>query len=340
MGEPTVGTLKAEQLTFDKRLQHRAKLTDENTVSEYAADMKGGAKFPPLSVVHEKAGKDTPENFWVFDGFQRGGAYALNGEKSIPVEVYEGTFSDAFFLSLRSNGDNSILPRTADDKMRAIDALLDSPEAFAIVADKAKVKGSGGLHRLIALATGCSSGWVDKSLERRGQSVQGDKLVKRRAATAKPGKNEGDTRTGANGSTATQAADPVTEPVQAEQPVVSEADQRAKTAAAYAVVKAAGFSDRVSEAHKLVKRLGMIVSTLVSDDLYGGEVRKMLGAYKLGLSDDFDARAQEQGENFQPYYEILELWTPTRDLGAVFSLLKRRADSAKTDAKGGSEAQT
>ena len=81
----------------------------------------------------------------------------------------------------------------------------------------------------------------------------------------------------------------------------------------------------------MVKRLGMIVSTLITDPDHGEEVRKMMAAYKVAVGDEFDTRAEAEGNAFQPYYEILEHWPVTSALGAAFNLLKRRAEGEKTE---------
>lgn len=321
-------------LIFDRKLQHRAELTNEPTVKAYRESLQSGEKFPRLKVIREKQ-KDGDPKFWVYDGFQRGKAYELEGVESVPCDVIDGTFGDAFFLSLKSNSDNSLLPRTPDDKKRSILALIENPEAFKIVQEKVRVKGSGGMQRVLGKAVGASGGYVDEVLEGIGKSVKGDKLVARREKRTTPTQPANPP---ANPSQSTLDAGNVSQvvvnpdpgfqpPAPANEPPTPE-QQRAATQAAYASFTQEPIANRIQDAYKAVKRLGLLVSSLIQDQEHGAEFRDLLGRYGIPIAEEFDVKAREEGNAFQPYYEILEHWEPAQKIGAVLNLFKRRVNEA------------
>lgn len=320
IGAPVVKSVPLDKLNFDRRLQHRSKLVDDATVDSYADTDAENAKegkpsvFPALKAVHvTKDEKGKPcDVYYVYDGFQRGAAFAKNKRKDVQVEVIDGTFEDAFFLSLGSNGTNSELPRNRDDKRRSVFALIDSEHAMKVLG--AKVDAFGGLTRALAAACLVSLGTIDNALKDRGLRVSGSKLVKRPAEKPEekpPAEAKPDAALAAPKPTAAPAAE-----------ISAEAKRKADDAA-FAAMCQANHVDRVRECEKLNRRLGALMATLVSEGVHRAEVRAAMKNHALGLSDEFDVRARKQGKDFAPYYEILELWPVTAKLGAFFAEIKK-----------------
>jgi hypothetical protein len=92
------------------------------TVQEYAREMQSGAKFPPVDVFYDG------ENYWLGDGFHRFNAADWRGEPQIECEIHQGTLEDAQWYSYGANRAHG-LPRTNEDKQRAVKAALAHPKA-------------------------------------------------------------------------------------------------------------------------------------------------------------------------------------------------------------------
>ncbi|CAK9098136.1 ParB domain-containing protein [Durusdinium trenchii] len=105
-------------------------------VSEYAEALQDGAKMPPIDVFHD--GSD----YWLGDGFHRYHAHRTAGIGTIPVNVHTGTARDARLHAIGANATHG-LQRTAADKRRAVEMLLDDEEwsskSDRQIAEKAKV---------------------------------------------------------------------------------------------------------------------------------------------------------------------------------------------------------
>lgn len=112
--------MKLKDIRLDKDLQSRAYIS-EDTVAEYAEHMKDGAVFPPLTVFFDSV------YYWLTDGYHRYYGYKKVGIEDIEVEVINGTRRDAILYSLGANSKHG-LPRTNDDKRKAVMTLLDDME--------------------------------------------------------------------------------------------------------------------------------------------------------------------------------------------------------------------
>lgn len=311
-------------LTFDRRLQHRAQLFDTSeggAVAQYAEadapDAKAGkpTRFPPLKVVREKV-EDGTIVLWVYDGFQRGEAFRENKRKTVPIEVIDGTFRDAFILSLSSNSENSVLPRDRQDKRRSVKALVENEDSLALAFSVGKK--TGGATAAMAQMCGVSVGTVQNALIDLGLQVKGDKLVKRPEPKEKAPPPAD--------STPTEPADELDE------------ETKKKLAdAAFAEMCRANALDRVRHLEKVNRQLGAAMAALVTDTALGADVKKVLRTHKIGLDADFDVRAQQQGPEFSPYYEILELWAPVQKIGALIADLKRLAEREPTETEAGQD---
>lgn len=120
------------KLRTDCGTQMRAKI-DPATVSRYAEDV---ASLPPITVFHDGT------EYYVADGFHRVAAHKEANCKSITCEVRPGTLRDAVLFACGANREHG-LPRSNDDKRRAVEVLLRDEEWGARsdrwIAEQAKV---------------------------------------------------------------------------------------------------------------------------------------------------------------------------------------------------------
>jgi hypothetical protein len=127
MREEQVGEASAELEEIEIRLirrdagtQCRLKL-DAPTVERYRQAWIDGARFPAVVLVYD--GK----HYFLADGFHRvESAYQAN-LKTVPADVRPGTRRDAVLLAVGANANHG-LPRSNEDKRRAVDLLLRDPE--------------------------------------------------------------------------------------------------------------------------------------------------------------------------------------------------------------------
>ena len=113
-------TLPVTLLRTDGGTQTRARL-DPSIVEDYAATMREGAQFPPLTVFYD--GSD----YWVADGFHRQAAAEKAERSEIAVQVCQGTRREAILHSCGANADHG-LRRSNADKERAVQTLLRDEE--------------------------------------------------------------------------------------------------------------------------------------------------------------------------------------------------------------------
>ena len=101
----------------DQRAQPRVKL-DEGVIEEYAAAMRQGASFPPVTVFYD--GKD----YWLADGYLRFEAAARIGNDSILAEIHQGTLRDATLWAVGANAKHGRRRSEADKKWAARQLLI------------------------------------------------------------------------------------------------------------------------------------------------------------------------------------------------------------------------
>lgn len=295
--EGTEETLPRKQLILDPRLQHRKELQDTKeggAVERYAEMMKDGAKFPRVRVVRNSDPSGKGE-LWVIDGFQRTGAYEVNKTTEIPCVVYEGTFGDALYLSLASNGENSVLPRTKEDIRRSIFVLMDNAALWAQVA--ATAKGNGGLNRVVASACNCSVGATVLAFTARGYKVKGDKLVPVPKEAPAP----------ASSSIGTADAPAVAQEGATAAEVTPEQQKQVDTAR-FKEMSALDVADKVKQAKSGVRKMAALVASLVADPVTGDAVKEALAAAGLALAPEWDIERSEKGAEFFAGYAIMEHW--------------------------------
>ena len=109
--------LALEEIRRDGGTQPRATI-NHLTVTEYAADMREGASFPPVLLFFDGA------DYWLADGFHRLEAAFSIGLKEIAAEVRPGTRRDAILYSVGANTTHG-LRRTNADKRQAVMTLLE-----------------------------------------------------------------------------------------------------------------------------------------------------------------------------------------------------------------------
>lgn len=115
-----VREIAVEDIRPDTAAQPRHHI-DTDIVAAYAADMVGGATFPPLVVYREGS------RYWLADGFHRLYAAKGAGVRSIACEVHHGGLRDAILHSVGANAEHGYR-RTNEDKRRAVLKLLNDPE--------------------------------------------------------------------------------------------------------------------------------------------------------------------------------------------------------------------
>lgn len=165
----------------DGGTQIRAGL-DEATVAKYAEALKAGATFPPVVVFFD--GKV----HWLGDGFHTTEAHLRNGVKRIAVDERKGTLRDAILYACGANELHG-LPRTNEDKRRAVEVLLGDPEwsakADRWIAEKARVS-----HDMVARAR---ANWPGMTVAaRQGRDGKQRQLPERLPKTAEGRAGAGD----------------------------------------------------------------------------------------------------------------------------------------------------
>jgi hypothetical protein len=152
----------------DQRAQPREHLNTAITEA-YAEDMAAGAVFPPLIVFYDGS------SYWLADGFHRRYAAISLGLAEFQCEVRSGELRDAILFSCAVNAAHGV-PRTNDDKRRAVTKLLEDEEwshwSDREIARRAKVNHDlvGRLRATIKVAIDGSS---DKSGARTFKTKHG-----------------------------------------------------------------------------------------------------------------------------------------------------------------------
>ncbi len=130
--------LEIAKIRRDGGTQPRAQLSEE-TVEDYAADMRNGDVFRPVTVFFDGAA------YWLADGFHRVEAMLrLKRDGFIEADVHQGTLEDAQWHSFSVNKTHG-MRRTNVDKSRAIRAALVHPRS--VDKSDAAIAEHVGVHR-------------------------------------------------------------------------------------------------------------------------------------------------------------------------------------------------
>jgi len=160
-----------EEIVRDDSLRPRLQ-RDPETVDSYAADMKAGADFPPITLVRASDGKH-----YLAGGDHRIEAARKNKQTRIKAIIHEGTVDDACWMAAGSNKTHG-LRRSNGDKQKAVRmAILAKPDA-----------GTDEIARHV----GVSKSWVEKTrreMTANGELTKADNTeLSRRRKTASGGK--------------------------------------------------------------------------------------------------------------------------------------------------------
>lgn len=113
--------MRLADLHVSRLFQPRAGGVDKDTVSEYAAAMKGGAKFPAM-MAYKITNRKFPGPVLVA-GFHRHAAYIKAEIAEAEVDLREGTFEESWWGGYLSNVNNG-LRYTNADKRKAVEAAI------------------------------------------------------------------------------------------------------------------------------------------------------------------------------------------------------------------------
>lgn len=133
--------IQLDKIKTDGGTQSRACI-NPLVVEEYAAIIREGTDFPPVTVFYD--GK----RYWLADGFHRLAAYRTAGAVEIAAAIHQGTKRDAVLFSVGANADHG-LRRTDDDKKRAVFVLLKDKE-WGAWSDRQIARQCGVSHPFVA----------------------------------------------------------------------------------------------------------------------------------------------------------------------------------------------
>jgi hypothetical protein len=128
-------------IRIDGGTQSRAMLSDA-VIEDYAAKIQEGVEFPPVVIFHDGA------EHWLADGFHRVRAFIAASVDHISADVRQGTRRDAVLYSVGANGTHG-LPRTNDDKRRAVMTLLNDAE-WSKWSDREIARQCNVSHQMVA----------------------------------------------------------------------------------------------------------------------------------------------------------------------------------------------
>ena len=143
--------LALDYLTLDDRLQSRE--LKPGVVKDYLGVLRRGGELPPVLVVRNSNG-----DYHLVDGHHRVAATRqLLGREEIAVEIVDGTFADALWLSWGANRSHG-LRRTQKNKRRAIRAAVQHPR-WRRKSDRAIALHIGCDHKTVgAMRRECAAG--------------------------------------------------------------------------------------------------------------------------------------------------------------------------------------
>lgn len=110
--------VKIKDITIDPQLQSRVALSQEK-IAEYAEMMEEGVEFTPIEII------DDGKKFYLWDGFHRYNAAVKLGLATLPANVKQGTYRDAFLKSLGANANHGLALSNADKRLKVKRALGD-----------------------------------------------------------------------------------------------------------------------------------------------------------------------------------------------------------------------
>jgi hypothetical protein len=120
--ELTVCYLQLDEIRRDGGTQPRAAI-DWKHVKLLEEQMEDGKELEPVTVFYDG------ESYWLADGFHRFSAHRNQCKEAIDCFIHSGSRRDAVLYSVGANADHKpALPRSREDKRRAVMTLLQDPE--------------------------------------------------------------------------------------------------------------------------------------------------------------------------------------------------------------------
>ncbi|MDZ4877512.1 MAG: hypothetical protein CLLPBCKN_006947 [Chroococcidiopsis cubana SAG 39.79] len=114
--------LALDEIRRDGGTQPRAAI-DLKHVKLLEEQIEDGQELEPVTVFYDG------ESYWLADGYHRFTAHRNRGLEAIACVVRQGTRRDAVLYSVGANAENKpALPRSREDKRRAVMTLLQDPE--------------------------------------------------------------------------------------------------------------------------------------------------------------------------------------------------------------------
>lgn len=114
--------LALDEIRRDGGTQPRAVINWQH-VKLLEEQIEDGQQLEPIVVFYDG------ESYWLADGFHRWHAHHNHNEEAIACTIYQGSRRDAVLYSVGANADHKpALPRSREDKRRAIMTLLNDPE--------------------------------------------------------------------------------------------------------------------------------------------------------------------------------------------------------------------
>jgi rubrerythrin len=177
-----------EEITIDARLQMRVEM-DPDKIDEYAEVVES---LPNVEIISDG------ETNWLTDGFHTYFAHKKAKKPDIACNATNGTFDDAVQCAAGSNFDHG-LPRTTDDKRKAVAAIL-SYERWQEASDRAVAEICHVSPFLVATVRATKSETTEQkpSTARASSSKKSKRKPSTARASSRPD-SEGQQRTGRDG---------------------------------------------------------------------------------------------------------------------------------------------
>ena len=119
---PSPSTIPLDEIRRDGGTQPRAAI-DLKHVGLLEEQMEDGKELDPVTVFYDG------ESYWLADGYHRFSAHSHSGKEAISCIIHSGSRRDAVLYSVGANADHKpVLPRSREDKRRAVMTLLQDPE--------------------------------------------------------------------------------------------------------------------------------------------------------------------------------------------------------------------
>lgn len=158
--------LYLEEIVIDGGTQPRAAI-DLKHVKLLEEQMEDGQELEPVTVFYDG------ESYWLADGFHRCSAHRNRGLEAIACVVCSGTRRDAVLYSVGANADHKpALPRTQQDKRRAVMTLLQDPE-WGKWSDREIARYCKVDHKTVGKIRTCLTGEFPSDKQRTYQTKHG-----------------------------------------------------------------------------------------------------------------------------------------------------------------------